>query len=557
MDEKTNVVNRYKVMSREKMSGDYQKTRSVIMSCSNWDQLKVGIKMYNQLNKLHELPEKDLDKLENLIGLMKIKCKNTSAYDVIEKVDEDRSPIGDQFHKAAQQSGVNDLRGLVFNEEEELKGGESDGMSEEDLAEKHNVDVKDIKKEIKVGVKIEMEHTDDKDIAKEIAMDHISEYADYYTDPEYGIIAIEDKLGDNKKTVRISKSDMDKLHNGGEVKIDGVELSYRENVDEDLNTNRIAQRKRDDFRKEYRRRETPREFEQIRRVRDEKPDFEDLYVDLDSEDEIEEATGAASSGAFVGPMGGKTISRTFKKSDIPTTKNGIVGKRQTGLPIGKMYSFNEDKEVLEEEITTGNDIIDTLLGIFISSRLAGVKTKEIPQYLAELGPELILYFMKFLRRFGYSVDVDYIRDNWNNLLKKALGKHYKEGGIVEPLKDILWDGGTINYGDDASLTINKRKKDNYEEEELDEATTVGGVGGVYDTPGFAPSKFMGTAGKKGKAPVKKKQPNDVLKNLGYQKVRVKEKCKKFPYCNQSPEAIEFYNEGRVVKTIKKGNLKIK
>ena len=153
MDEKTNVVNRYKVMSREKMSGDYQKTRSVIMSCSNWDQLKVGIKMYNQLNKLHELPEKDLDKLENLIGLMKIKCKNTSSYDVIEKVDEDRSPIGDAFHKAAQQSGVNDLRGIVFNEEEELKGGESDGMSEEDLAEKHNVDVKDIKKEIKVGVK--------------------------------------------------------------------------------------------------------------------------------------------------------------------------------------------------------------------------------------------------------------------------------------------------------------------------------------------------------------------------------------------------------------------
>ena len=444
MDEKTNVVNRYKVMSREKMSGDYQKTRSVIMSCDNWDQLKVGIKMYNQLNKLHELPERDLDNLENLIGLMKIKCKNTSSYDVIEKVDEDRSPIGDAFHKAAQQSGVNDLRSLVFNEEEELKGGDSDGMSEEDLAEKHNVDVKDIKKEINVGVKIEMEHTDDKDIAKEIAMDHISEYADYYTDPEYGIIAIEDKLGDNKKTVRISKSDMDKLHNGGEVKIDGVELSYRENVDEDLNTNRIAQRKRDDFRKEYRRRETPKEFEQIRRVRDEKLDFEDLYIDLDSEDEIEEATGAASSGAFVGPMGGGTVRRVFKKSDIPTSKNGIVGKRQTGLPIGKLYSFNEDKEVLEEE-----------------------------------------------------------------------------------------------------------------EVELDEATTVGGVGGVYDTPGFPASKFMGTAGKKGKAPVKKKQPNDVLKNLGYQKVRVKEKCKTFPYCNQSPEAIEFYNEGRVVKTIKKGNLKIK
>ena len=111
------------------MSGDYQKTRSVIMSCDNWDQLKVGIKMYNQLNKLHELPEKDLDKLENLIGLMKIKCKNVSSYDVSKKIDE-RSSIGDEFHKAAQMSGVQDLRSVVFSEEEELKGGESDGMTE-------------------------------------------------------------------------------------------------------------------------------------------------------------------------------------------------------------------------------------------------------------------------------------------------------------------------------------------------------------------------------------------------------------------------------------------
>lgn len=443
MDEKTNVVNRYKVMSREKMSGDYQKTRNVIMSCNNWEQLRVGIKMYNQLNKLHKLPEKDLDKLENLIGLMKIKCKSDSSYDVPQKVDE-RSSIGDEFHKAAQMSGVQDLKNVVFSEEDELRGGKSDDMTVEDLAKKYDVDVKDIEKEIKVGTKIEMEHTDDKDIAKEIAMDHIAEFVDYYTDPNYGLIAVEDIKGENKKMVRVSKDDINRLEKERKLTTDDFDLSYRENIEEDLDSNRISDMLRNKRKKENRRRESPREFEQIRRVRDEKPDFEDLYIDLDSEDEIEEATGAASSGAFVGPMGGGTVRRVFKKSDIPTSKNGIVGKRQSGLPIGKLYSFNEDKEVLEED-----------------------------------------------------------------------------------------------------------------EVELDEATTVGGVGGVYDTPGFAPSKFMGTAGKKGKAPVKKKQPNDVLKNLGYQKVRVKEKCKKFPYCNQSPEAIEFYNEGRVLKTIKKGNLKIK
>ena len=422
------------MMNKEKMMGDYQRTRDVILSCQNMDQLKVGIKMFNQLNRLHELPEEDLDKLENLIGLMRMKCGG-------EDINEDRSSIGDTFHKAAQMSGVNDLKGIVFSEDEEFKGGEADDMTIKDLAEKHNVSEKDIEKEIKVGTKIEMEHTDSEKQAKEIAMDHIAEFADYYTDPEFGIIAIEDKRGDNKKTIRISKSEMDKLHNGGKVSLDGIELSYRENIEEDLDSNRISKMIRNDFEDEYRRRESPRDFDQIRRVRDEKPDFEDLYIDLDSEEEIEEATGAMSSGSFVPALGGRPISRTFKKSEIPELVGGVP-KGGMNKPIGNIYSFNEEKEVLEEE-------------------------------------------------------------------------------------------------------------------ELDEATSVGGVGGVYDTPGFPASKFMGTAGKKGKAPVKKTQPNDILKNLGYQKVRVKERCKTFPYCNQSPEAIEFYNEGRVIKKIKKSNLKLK
>ena len=84
-------------MNSEKMKGDYERTREVLLSCQNMDQLKVGIKMYNQLNKLHNLPEKDLDKLENLIGLMKIKC---NGGDII----EERSSIGNEFHKAAQSS---------------------------------------------------------------------------------------------------------------------------------------------------------------------------------------------------------------------------------------------------------------------------------------------------------------------------------------------------------------------------------------------------------------------------------------------------------------------
>lgn len=36
-------------------------------------------------------------------------------------------------------------------------------------------------KELKMGIKVEMEHTDNKMIAKEIAKDHLMELDDYYT----------------------------------------------------------------------------------------------------------------------------------------------------------------------------------------------------------------------------------------------------------------------------------------------------------------------------------------------------------------------------------------
>ena len=131
-------------MNKEKMSGDYQRTRDVILSCQNMDQLKVGIKMFNQLNRLHELPEKDLDKLENLIGLMRMKCKNDYSYDLSKKVDEEKSSTYKDFKNAAQTSGVNALRGIVFSEEENFEGGKADDMSIKDLSDKHNVSEKDI-----------------------------------------------------------------------------------------------------------------------------------------------------------------------------------------------------------------------------------------------------------------------------------------------------------------------------------------------------------------------------------------------------------------------------
>ena len=277
-------------MNIEKMKADYGKTREVILSCENLEQLKVAVRMFNQLNILHDLPEKELKKLENLIGLMRIRCKDVSPYDVPQKVDED---IYSEFRGAAMSAGppLNQIKFAKGKDikEEEFVGGEADNMTPEDLAKKHDVDIKDIKKEIGIGTQIEKEHTDDDAAAREIAMDHIAEYPDYYSDENFGIVAIEKARGEGRKTIRISKSDMEKLHKDGKSEVDGYSLSYSEDMDE--------------------------------------------------------ATSAGmSSGSYVGngPFG-NPITRTIKKSEIPVSVNGM------NLPIGRMYSFNEDKEILEED----------------------------------------------------------------------------------------------------------------------------------------------------------------------------------------------------------------
>lgn len=62
-----------------------------------------------------------------------------------------------------------------------LVGGKADNLSITDIANKFNVSADLIKKQLEIGKKIESEHTTDIDKATEIAMDHLSEFPDYYT----------------------------------------------------------------------------------------------------------------------------------------------------------------------------------------------------------------------------------------------------------------------------------------------------------------------------------------------------------------------------------------
>lgn len=69
---------------------------------------------------------------------------------------------------------------LKERKNQKLKGGKSDKMSLAKIAEKHKVTLELLKKQLEKGIKIEMEHTKDKSVASEIAMDHLFEDPKYY-----------------------------------------------------------------------------------------------------------------------------------------------------------------------------------------------------------------------------------------------------------------------------------------------------------------------------------------------------------------------------------------
>ena len=50
----------------------------------------------------------------------------------------------------------------------------------EAIAKKHGVSVKEIEAQLKKGIAVEKEHTSDEATAREIALDHLGEFPDYY-----------------------------------------------------------------------------------------------------------------------------------------------------------------------------------------------------------------------------------------------------------------------------------------------------------------------------------------------------------------------------------------
>lgn len=54
-------------------------------------------------------------------------------------------------------------------------------LTVKEIANKHDVPVEQIERELAMGIQVELEHTTSEQAAREIALDHLLELPDYYT----------------------------------------------------------------------------------------------------------------------------------------------------------------------------------------------------------------------------------------------------------------------------------------------------------------------------------------------------------------------------------------
>lgn len=93
--------------------------------------------------------------------------------------------LDDSFGKTNMSKTMGDLNNFKNKIGANESLDKSKKKSFESLVRKHTKKIKNVEKILKtqlnMGIKVEMEHTDDKDLAKKIAMDHLYEDPKYYT----------------------------------------------------------------------------------------------------------------------------------------------------------------------------------------------------------------------------------------------------------------------------------------------------------------------------------------------------------------------------------------
>lgn len=395
------------------------------MAPTNYDNINIVPKKGMRIRMLHMEDQNGVDegmegtifKIDDL-GTLHVHWDDGSQLGVIPELDKYQllPPIDDQidfdvFSESKKNMTTNLKKDFKksFNknklkikiESNKIKGGESEGMSPKDLAKKHKVDIKDIEKEIEVGTKIEMEHTDSKLKAKEIAMDHVAEFPDYYTNKKYGLKSGEkglEKIHENKITI---KDEVSRILNT----IKTAKPIHRQSLENMVNNlvNKYKKVKKDE----------DKFYELIERLRNK----------INDKFGMDETTTSGSAGAYNAPLFGKpTTTKKPKVNDNNTTKSSVSN------PMGKTYSTKSESKIIKVE-----DLISEISSTHVSK----------------------------LRNLGGSFD----GDSWVGDKKGGWKRRKElawEGGEITDIMaklDINWSDSNLTLTDKETDAINESKKE--------------------------------------------------------------------------------------------------
>lgn len=248
---------------------------------------------------------------------------------------------------AQTQTLMQDLNKFSKEMKEDLEGGKSDKKTLLDLAIKHAMKDKVLttghkinsilgilKSELKKGLEVEKEHTDNEEIAREIAMDHLAEDPHYYTklkkmENNEQIIRKSAKKGIADKLVGTNKMEkpIGKLYSMGKSEAkENVGNSAKREFAKDLQMDKDYL----EFKKNSKRKEGYKEFNYgVPNVTVDDPYIKKTKYSRPGKEEATEATSSGSSGAYSAPLFGGD-NEFIKKSDKETPK------LEEGIAVGAM-----------------------------------------------------------------------------------------------------------------------------------------------------------------------------------------------------------------------------
>lgn len=195
-------------------------------------------------------------------------------------------------YKEAEEQPKND----EYKQANALDGGFADDLTIEDIAKMHDISLDKMVKQLKMGIKVEYEHTKDKTISTEIALDHLYEIPDYYT----RLAKMEDEAKKEGKLSEPEDKKEGKLTESKKQSTDKIILSflrkYKGNKVLDKDVHNLAKKLNI---------ETDELESKIYK-------FAVKYANSSKEGDVDEAMGAGGAGQFSAPMG-SPIKRDFHK----------------------------------------------------------------------------------------------------------------------------------------------------------------------------------------------------------------------------------------------------